>query len=106
MIDRIALFSLISAAALSADFTTYVGDSLAYRVTAIATDLTGNTYATGSRSITVNSANASVTQTDVFEFDICHCSPFKLACQLRTLHRWQASNLSSPDSCEPMSAFG
>jgi hypothetical protein len=64
MLRRIALFSLISAAALSADFTAYIGDSHAYQVAAVATDLAGNTYVTGSRVITAD--NTSASSTDVF----------------------------------------
>jgi len=64
MIQQIALLSLVSAALLSADFTTYIGDSHAYQVAAITTDLTGNTYVTGSRLITTTSPG--VFEDDVF----------------------------------------
>jgi uncharacterized protein (TIGR03437 family) len=66
MIQRIALLSsLVSVVLLSADFTTYIGDSHAYQVAAVATDLTGNTYVTGSRMIMVaNSSDVFVTKLD------------------------------------------
>ncbi len=66
MLRRIALLSLIGATAFSADFTTYIGDSHSYQVTAIATDLAGNTYVTGSRLISAYSTNSLVSETDVF----------------------------------------
>jgi beta-propeller repeat-containing protein len=64
MTHRIALFSLICATAFSADFTTYIGDSHAYQVTAIATDSAGSTYVTGSRVIAPNSTDVFVTKLD------------------------------------------
>ncbi len=64
MVHRIALLSLISAGVLSADFTAYIGDSHACQVAAVATDLAGNTYVTGSRLIAADSTTAS--STDVF----------------------------------------
>ncbi len=47
----------------AADFTTYIGDAYQYTVTAIAVDSAGNTYATGSRAVTVS---PSATANDVF----------------------------------------
>jgi uncharacterized protein (TIGR03437 family) len=64
MIQRIALLSVVSAVVLSADFTTYTGDSHTYQVAAMATDLTGNTYVTGSRVIMANSTDVFVTKVD------------------------------------------
>ncbi len=64
MMHRIALLSLICATAFSADFTTYIGDSHAYQVTAIATDSAGSTYVTGSRLIGANSTDVFVTKLD------------------------------------------
>ena len=67
MIQQIAFISLVPAIVLSADFTTYIGDSHAYQVAAIATDLTGNTYVTGSRVINADSdTGVLATETDVF----------------------------------------
>jgi len=39
--------------AAAADYATYIGDQYTYHVAAIATDASGNTYATGSRSVLI-----------------------------------------------------
>ncbi len=57
----IPLVSTLSSAA--ADYTTYIGDLYTYNVAAIATDPSGNTYATGSRTIV---AAQPLPLTDVF----------------------------------------
>src|SRR5271168_2196818 len=48
---------------VAADYATYIGDSYAYSVSAIATDGAGNTYATGSRAVVASTPSAL---TDVF----------------------------------------
>ena len=44
---RLSAFIACALSAAAADFATYIGDSYAYTVTAIAADSSGNTYATG-----------------------------------------------------------
>ena len=64
-------------AAFATDYTTYIGDTYPYRVGAIATDTTGNTYITGSRDVSppspfnddlliTNVIYSNAPQTDVF----------------------------------------
>ena len=52
----------------AADTTTYIGDAYAYHPTALAVDAKGNTYVTGSRTITAPQAPDAMptVQTDVF----------------------------------------
>jgi uncharacterized protein (TIGR03437 family) len=56
--------ALLPAAAVAADYTTYIGDEFPYQVTALTTDSAGNTYLTGSRVIVQGSTLPE--PTDVF----------------------------------------
>jgi uncharacterized protein (TIGR03437 family) len=49
-----------------ADYTTYIGDSFPYTVTALAVDASGNTYLTGSRAVSVPVSGTNLTLTDIF----------------------------------------
>jgi uncharacterized protein (TIGR03437 family) len=50
----------------AADYTTYIGDSFSYTVTAMTVDASGNAYLTGSRAVIVTAPGTSGTLTDVF----------------------------------------
>jgi uncharacterized protein (TIGR03437 family) len=50
--------------AAGADYTTYIGDAFPYTVKAITTDAKGNTYATGSRTVTANLTDVFVSKID------------------------------------------
>jgi uncharacterized protein (TIGR03437 family) len=56
---RLALF-LISTLTIAADFTTALGDTYPYTISAITTDSAGNTYVVGSRQIGVAGAFAEI----------------------------------------------
>jgi hypothetical protein len=61
---RLSAFIACAPSAAAADFATYIGDSYAYTVSAIAADSRGNTYATGYRTVIVSAVGD--TAKDVF----------------------------------------
>lgn len=66
---KLAIFTLLAYAAVAraATYTTYIGDTYSYQVSAIAADASGNTYLTGSRIvIPASTSNTEEAITDVF----------------------------------------
>jgi uncharacterized protein (TIGR03437 family) len=61
---RVSVFLACVVSSSAADYATYIGDAYAYTVNAIAVDPSGNTYATGYRTVVFSSAGS--TASDVF----------------------------------------
>jgi uncharacterized protein (TIGR03437 family) len=62
--SRLVVLLPCAAALAAADYTTYIGDTYAYQVTAITADANGNTYVTGSRAVTATLNDVFVSQLD------------------------------------------
>jgi uncharacterized protein (TIGR03437 family) len=61
---HVVLLTCGACVAAASDYATYIGDAYAYTVNAIAVDSSGNTYATGYRSVVISAAGN--TANDVF----------------------------------------
>ncbi len=66
---RVFVFLACVTSSAAADYATYIGDAYAYTVTAIAVDSSGNTYATGYRTVVVSPAGTMASDVFVTKVD-------------------------------------